>query len=120
MTLSLIKKYFPLDVLSGNKFTYRTRFTYVNYRNKWYRELLVLSLRSRKRVKRRVEIVRYIPKGCREYDLGNFIQGCKPIPDGLIKRGYIWDDSPKWVDISYKQIKDPKIKNGTTVTVHLD
>ena len=75
-------------------------------------------------VKRRLVLTRVMGKGQREYDFGNLVGGCKAIVDAMLpskpprevlekgKRvlkagvpgaGLIYDDSPAWVDVTYRQ-----------------
>ncbi|NRA38002.1 MAG: hypothetical protein HRU15_07675 [Planctomycetes bacterium] len=41
-------------------------------------------------------------------DYANLVGGAKPIPDSLIRLGYLKDDSPPWFRCSYEQFKVSK------------
>ena len=49
----------------------------------------------------------------RPIDMGNLIGGAKPIPDILINKGILHDDSAEWADISYQMEIVPKADRGT-------
>ena len=53
-----------------------------------------------------LEIVSY-RKRLLDYD--NLIGGCKQLIDAMIEEGFIWDDSPKYLDLKVKQIKNSDI-----------
>lgn len=44
----------------------------------------------------------------RRLDQDNFIGGAKPLVDALTKNKLIFDDSPDWVDVEYRQEIDGK------------
>ena len=102
------------------------RFRYPNYRDKWYRSLRFLfPYCQRQKVRRKVEIIRIIPPRGRAFDHENFTFGCKPIFDHLKHNGWIWDDSPIWIDREYHQVKlaecqenDPRAESGTVIRVY--
>ena len=50
-----------------------------------------------------LEIVSY-RKRLLDYD--NLVGGCKQLIDAMIDEGYIWDDSPKYLDLKVKQVKN--------------
>ena len=127
-----IERKIPKTIESGNKFTAWSikgnpaiaRFRYTNYRNKWYDAMRLFPMERTVKEWRRVEIVRVMKKGARPFDDCNLRQGCKPIHDALKKRGYLYDDSPAWMECSYSQIKlveaknyDPKIEPCTIIRV---
>lgn len=53
--------------------------------------------------RRRVTITRLYRTGRRKFDKDNLVWGCKPLVDVLKKRGYIFDDNPKHVEVVYLQ-----------------
>ena len=60
----------------------------------------------------------------KQMDQDNFIGGCKPVLDALVKLGWIKDDSPQFVECIYNQIKFPDAKTwpkekGTVLRVRL-
>ncbi|MBA3938210.1 MAG: hypothetical protein H0X38_12160 [Planctomycetes bacterium] len=46
-------------------------------------------------------------------DFANLVGGAKPIPDGLVKLGYLRDDSPRWFTCDYLQFQVPKSEERT-------
>ena len=46
-------------------------------------------------------------------DYANFVGGAKPIPDCLIRLGYLKDDSPRWFHCDYYQSVVPKDQERT-------
>lgn len=46
-------------------------------------------------------------------DYANLVGGAKPIPDCLVKLGYLKDDSPRWFHCDYFQIQVPKADERT-------
>ena len=65
----------------------------------------VMSPVERPNEKVNMSITRLMGHKQRAFDYGNFVGGCKPIPDVLQELMWIHDDSPKWVDINYVQKK---------------
>lgn len=58
--------------------------------------------------KRRVEIVRRMGPGQREYDAENLLGGSvKSLCDGLKTLKWLKDDSPKWRDLEVRQERGP-------------
>ena len=39
-------------------------------------------------------------------DYDNLVGGCKQLIDAMIEEGYIWDDSPQYLDLKIKQVKN--------------
>lgn len=48
-------------------------------------------------------------------DYANLVGGAKPIPDCLIRLGYLVDDSPKWFRCSYEQFQVAKAEERTEI-----
>jgi hypothetical protein len=48
-------------------------------------------------------------------DFANLVGGAKPIPDCLIRLGYIKDDNPKWFDCQYLQLQVGKSDERTEI-----
>jgi hypothetical protein len=48
-------------------------------------------------------------------DYANLVGGAKPIPDSLIRLGYIKDDSPRWFSCDYFQTQVPKADERTEI-----
>lgn len=51
--------------------------------------------------KRRVTVQVFWAKPGRLPDRDNLVAGLKPVVDALVKMGFLYDDSPTWVDIEY-------------------
>lgn len=60
---------------------------------------------EREAAKRNVKIIRYMGKGKREFDFDNLVGGAKFVIDALKEVGLIYDDSPEWINVEYKQEK---------------
>lgn len=60
---------------------------------------------SQATAKRRVWVNRLWGKGQRGFDVDNLAWGFKPLYDELKERGWILEDSPKWVERIYQQSK---------------
>lgn len=48
-------------------------------------------------------------------DQANLIGGSKPLPDALVRLGYLRDDSLKWMEATYQQIKCTKDAQRTEI-----
>ncbi len=48
-------------------------------------------------------------------DFANLVGGAKPIPDCLIRLGYLKDDSPKWFVCDYQQLQVAKVEERTEI-----
>ncbi len=48
-------------------------------------------------------------------DFANLVGGAKPIPDCLIRLGYLKDDSPKWFNCEYLQLQVKKSEERTEI-----
>lgn len=46
-------------------------------------------------------------------DYANLVGGAKPIPDSLIRLGYLKDDSPRWFFCEYQQFQVAKAEERT-------
>ncbi len=53
--------------------------------------------------KRQVRFIRVLGKGEREMDRDNLAFALKGAQDALRRGGYIYQDSPKWLEVSYEQ-----------------
>ena len=122
----MIGHYVLMDVKSGNVFTNQrgrgSWYTYKGYRDSWYKYLRIYFLPRRMKEKRiaRCRITRIMPHRHRKFDDANFRHGCKPIPDFLKMNGWIVDDSPKWFECEYRQIRlqdSNKRESGTLVEI---
>jgi Holliday junction resolvase RusA-like endonuclease len=57
-------------------------------------------------LKCRVKLVVY--QKTRRFDVDNVHGACKPVLDALRKTGFIYRDSPDWLDLEIKQVLDHK------------
>lgn len=48
-------------------------------------------------------------------DYANLVGGAKPIPDCLVRLGYLKDDSPQWFRCSYEQFQVPSADERTEI-----
>lgn len=48
-------------------------------------------------------------------DYANLVGGAKPIPDCLIRLGYLKDDSPNWFRCTYEQFQVPRTEERTEI-----
>lgn len=49
-------------------------------------------------------------------DYANLVGGAKPIPDCLIRLGYLRDDGPRWFHAEYAQAQVPRADERTELT----
>jgi hypothetical protein len=99
MTVSkiVIKRRVP----SQNASQYRHWRNYTMERDAWF-VLLRAQLPPRQPVEEPVRMVLHSYR-TRLVDYANLVGGAKPIPDSLIRLGYLRDDSPKWFFCDYFQ-----------------
>ena len=132
-----------ISILSQNKIMHSSKFVYSRKRKRrikinnayyGYKKTIKGAIMSevysnnitlphdKPQEKRHVSITRVMGKGQREFDYGNLVGGCKPIPDVLQELRLIHDDSPKWVTIEYKQrkleIDDNFFDRGMIISIH--
>ena len=91
------------------------RWALSNWKNKYRKQLKgyeVFKLKSKKKAIILVE--RY---GSRMYDYDNLAGGFKSCGDVLKEKGLIVDDSPKWIDVSFTQIKVKRGKEKTVIKI---
>lgn len=98
-------------VPSQNQSQYRHWSKYAKERDTWFL-LLRAQLPPRQPVTTPVSIVLRSYRN-RLVDYANLVGGAKPIPDTLIKLGYLKDDSPQWFHCDYHQIQVPRADERT-------
>lgn len=64
--------------------------------------------------KRRVTITRH---SSRLLDVDNLVGGCKPVIDAMVKLGWLVDDSPEHVVVTYHQAKSTRKMARTEIEV---
>jgi hypothetical protein len=103
----------PRKVPSQNNTQYRHWRAYTKERDIWFTLLRAqLPPRNPPTVRMKLTIRSYRAK---HLDYGNLVGGAKPIPDGLVRLGYIKDDSPTWLDSAYHQEIVPKSEERTEI-----
>lgn len=88
---------------SQNESTFGHWRKYVKERDMWYaliRAQLTPQLMTPGKMRGKISSYRV-----RLLDYGNLVGGAKPIPDALVKLGYLNDDSPAWFTCEYEQFK---------------
>lgn len=98
------------ELLSGNKIggNDRNGWKFRSAKEKYKRAINIIGFpkeHCKAGEKRRVIITRYMTAKQRKFDRDNLIWGCKPIVDILKSRAWIFEDSPKYVEVIYKQEK---------------
>lgn len=87
----------------------RGAWAYRKYKAKAALELKQHSALVKKATgKRRVTFTRVFSGRQRHLDGDNLVAGLKPLRDGLTELGMIVDDSPKWLEAHYEQVKGPE------------
>lgn len=115
----LARAFIPKKIESQNKFAFsgcktfyskkhkrnmQINFRYIAYRDSWYKALLLLGQPKSKCTKNEKRLIEIISVRKRRLDDGNLRGGAKPIPDGLTKLGWIYDDSDLYIKSSYSQV----------------
>jgi hypothetical protein len=98
---------------SQNRSQYGHWSTYVKERDAWF-ILLRAQLPPQPSVDRPVQLIlrSYRVRLC---DYANLVGGAKPIPDALIRLGYLKDDGPDWFSCRYEQFRVPKVQERTEI-----
>lgn len=100
-------------VPSQNASMYRHWRAYTSERDAWF-ILLRAQLPPRTPPSEPVRIVLRSLR-TRLVDYANLVGGAKPIPDCLIRLGYLKDDSPRWFHCDYYQSQVPKEQERTEI-----
>ncbi len=98
-------------VPSQNATMYRHWRAYTSERDAWFL-LLRAQLPPQKPPDQPVRMILRSLR-TRLVDYANLVGGAKPIPDCLIRLGYIKDDSPRWFNCEYYQSIVPKDQERT-------
>jgi hypothetical protein len=104
---------FPRRVPSQNQLHYRHWSRYTQERDAWF-----ILLRSQ--LPPRHGETGPVAMAIRSYrlrlvDYANLVGGAKPIPDCLIRLGYLRDDGPAWFRCSYEQFLVPRAEERTEI-----
>lgn len=99
-------------VPSQNRSQYSHWSTYARERDAWF---ILLRAQLPPRDPPIQEPVRMILHSYRTrlVDYANLVGGAKPIPDSLVRLGYLKDDSPRWFSCEYHQTQVPKGEERT-------
>lgn len=88
------------------------------YKNNWKRSLSVF-FPKKNRKEGRVNVT-IISDRVRLLDVENLYGGAKPIRDALEANGWLWNDSPKWGELSITQRRVKKGEEKTWIKLELD
>ena len=103
----------PRQIPSQNKSQYKHWSYYTKERDAWF-VLLRTQLAPQKALKAKVRLCIRSYR-TRLLDYANLVGGAKPIPDCLIRLGYLHDDSPQWFECSYEQFQVVKTDQRTEI-----
>ena len=107
--MTIIEKFVPLDIKSGNRLG-GSHWTKYNYRNQVFKYMPLFfhdhdKPKSVEKVRAKVSMIRVMKKGQKKLDIDNLAWGTKPIFDFLQKNKWLYNDSPKWIDREYNQVR---------------
>ncbi len=102
-----------LPAVSQNKLKSNTRgrsgWAYRRYKGEFSEEMLARCTEvPQASEKRRVTFTRHYDKAARRFDHDNLIAGMKPLRDVLTELGIIVNDSDKWLEAHYSQLRAPE------------
>jgi hypothetical protein len=100
-------------VPSQNQSQYRHWTLYMREKDTWF-VLLRAQLPPRHPVQVPVRM-RLTSYRMRLVDYANLVGGAKPIPDCLIRLGWLKDDSPRWFHCDYHQVRVPRADERTVL-----
>ena len=100
---------------SQNRFQYAHWRAYAAERDAWF-VLLRAHLTPRSPAPEFPVRIRLHSFRTRLLDYANLVGGAKPIPDALIRLGYLKDDHPRWFHADYHQTQVAKAEERTELT----
>ena len=106
----------PKKIESLNRILNMPSWARKRYNVDWAQEIYIEYLRKyRSKPKKALgkRFVQITSLRTRKLDKDNLIGGCKGLVDALKKHNLIVDDSPKWIEVEYKQ--ETEGKNPRTV-----
>jgi len=107
----------PQKIESDNKFKFAAKWwAYRRYASRWY-HILSMVIASAPLEVTSYARVRIHSLRARLLDEGNLVGGAKPIPDYLVKAGWLVDDCPEWCRVTYTQDRAPKDARGTWIGI---
>lgn len=98
---------------SQNQLHYRHWSRYTQERDAWF-VLLREQLPPRQPANEPVALAIRSYRS-RLLDYANLVGGAKPIPDCLIRLGYLKDDAPRWFSCRYEQFQVPRMDERTEI-----
>lgn len=101
----------PKKIESLNRILNMPLWARKRYNVDWAQEIYIEYLRKyRCKPKKALgkRFVKITSLRTRKLDIDNLIGGCKGLVDALKKHDLIVDDSPKWIEVEYKQETDGK------------
>lgn len=104
----------PLETPSVNAWHGAHYRTYRHHFDRWYMHLRA-KLPPRRGPPDHQVVGRIIVYRGRTLDYANLVGGMKPIPDVLKRLGYIKDDSPRWLVLTYTQHLAPLADRHTLI-----
>lgn len=113
--------FLPKRTPSFNAFKGKHWSNYHNESKSWMGYCIAFIGRGAHNDKFRNIMIKTYHRGSTRYDRDNHIGGCKPLIDSLKKLGWMKDDSPKWLNVIYRQGSvgdDGVLEPGTVVTIY--
>jgi hypothetical protein len=110
----IVEKFIPVVIKTGNKVGGGHWSLKYGYRNKIFKAIQWYFVGNDKpkrveRIRVRIKITRVMKKGQRAFDEDNLAWGVKPVIDFLKQSGWIYEDSPLWLDRVYRQVRSVDI-----------
>lgn len=96
----------PKKIESLNRILKMPSWARKRYNVDWRQEIYIEYLRKYRSKPKQAKEKRYVQitsLRTRKLDMDNLIGGCKGLVDALKKHDLIVDDSPKWIEVEYKQ-----------------
>ena len=116
-----LKLFLPcFKLASGNDLVAANPFIVQRYKKRCVRHMELNGIRKTKKVKekRKVTFLRLYPKGGRMFDGDNLQTGFKYLRDHLVRTGWLWEDSPAWIEAEYLDRKPMEHESfGILITV---
>ena len=95
----------PLPTLSLNKLQRMHWAERAKLRDQYEQLFRMASSPLHRCLRREFRAVKIERHAVRLMDHDNFVGGCKPLVDALVRTHLIWDDSPEYVEVNYVQVK---------------
>jgi len=112
-----LNKFLPSEMANKRGASETLAYNWQHYKWRISKALQILPMKKKDKC---VVNVTIISDRVRLLDLENLWGGAKPLRDTLIKRGYLWDDAPKWGTLNISQRLVKKDKQRTWIKLSLD